>query len=176
MRKNVTDHGVTETINDGSWLMDWLESDVTQAIKDGRAYSNNVPFKLAHLPKHSDGILQPAEIHFTGKLVCFFSPYGGSHLDQFAAQVVDNGMAYTIGMPAGGYSNTWEWEETLVFPTSKKPVVQFMWSMGHTIRPNGEILEGNPAQMDDYIPVTRHNYLTYTEILLESAFKHLGMK
>ncbi|MCH7674988.1 hypothetical protein IH879_08550 [candidate division KSB1 bacterium] len=176
VRKNVTDHGVTETINDGSWLMDWLESDVTQAIKDGQAYSNNVPFKLAHLPKHSDGILQPAEIHFTGKLVCFFSPYGGSHLDQFAAQVVDNGMAYTIGMPAGGYSNTWEWEETLVFPTSKKPVVQFMWSMGHTIRPNGEILEGNPAQMNDYIPVTRHNYLTYTEILLESAFKHLGMK
>ena len=173
-KRKMTDKGVTETVDDGSWLMDWLENDVAQAVNDGRSYSDNVPFKLAHLPKHSDGILQPADVHFTGKLVCFFGPYGGSHLDQFAAQVIDNNLGWTIGMSAGGYSNTWEWNETLVFTISKKPVVEFMWSIGHTIRPNGEILEGNPARMDEYIPVTRNNYLTYTESLLESAFKHLG--
>ncbi|MCG8608170.1 hypothetical protein MJD09_24695, partial [bacterium] len=174
-KRKLLDRGVPETIDDGSWLMDWLENDVTRAIKDGQPYSNNVPFKLAHLPKHSSGILQPAEAHFTGKLVCFFSPYGGSHLDQFASQVIDNELAYTIGMPAGGYSNTWEWEETLVFPISKQPVVQYMWSIGHTIRPNGEILEGNPAQMHEYIPVTRDNYLAYSQILLERALQYLGL-
>ncbi len=174
--RDLTDSGVTETINDGSWLMDWLENDVTQALKDGQQYSNNVPFKLAHLPKYSDGTLKPAAVHFTGKLVCLFGPHGGSHLDQFASQVVDNNLAYTIGMPAGGYSNTWEWEETLVFPVSRKPVVEFMWSIGHTIRPNGEILEGNPAQMDEYIPITRDNYLSYYEVLLTSALKHLGLE
>jgi len=78
-------------------------------------------------------------------------------------------------MPTGGYSNTWEWEETLHFPISGKPVARFMWSMGHTIRPNGEVLEGNAANLDLFIPVTRDNYLNYYEILLSEAFKHLGL-
>ncbi len=175
-KRKLTDSGVQETIDDGTWLMDWLENDVTQAIKLGQAYSNNVPFKLAHLPKYSDGISEPADVHFSGPLVCLFGPHGGSHLDQFASIVVDNKLGYSIGMPAGGYSNTWEWEETLVFPISKKPVVEFMWSIGHTIRPNGEILEGNPAQMDVYLPITRDNYLDYYEILLSRALDYIGVK
>ncbi len=146
--KKLLDSGVSETIDDGTWLMDWLEDDVTKGIRDGQAYSNNVPFKLAHLPKYSDGIIQPADVHFRGPMVCLLGPHGGSHLDQFVSIVVDNGLAHTMGMPVGGYSNTWEWEEVLTFPISKKPIVQYMWSIGHTIRPNGEILEGNPAQVD----------------------------
>ncbi len=173
--RKIEDSGVKETIDDGTWLMDWLENDVMRAIKEGEAYSNNVPFKLAHLPKDSDGILKPADLHFRGPFICLFGPHGGSHLDQFASTVVDNELGYTIGMPTGGYSNTWEWEETLHFPISGKPVVRFMWSMGHTIRPNGEVLEGNAANVDLFIPVTRDNYLNYYEILLSEAFKHLGL-
>ena len=75
-------------------------------------------------------------------MVCLLSPYGGSHLSQFASIVVDNGLAPVLGMPDGGYSNTWEWTEVLVFPISKKPIVSYMWNIGHTLRPNGEILEG----------------------------------
>lgn len=176
VKGRMEDSGVKETIDDGTWQMDWLENDVMEAVREGKAYSNNVPFKLAHLPKDSDGILKPAEIHFRGPLVCLFGPHGGSHLDQFAAIVVDNELAYTIGMPTGGYSNTWQWEEILHFPISGRPVVKFMWSIGHTIRPNGEILEGNPAMVDEYIPVTRENYLTYYELLLSSAFQYLGLK
>jgi hypothetical protein len=115
-------------------------------------------------------------MHFRGSLVCWFGPYGGSHLDQFASIVVDNKLAYTMGMPAGGYSNTWEWEEVLVFPTNKRPVVEFMWSIGHTIRPNGEILEGNPAQVDEFMPVTRDNYRGYYELLLSRTLEHLGLQ
>ena len=170
----IEDAGVKETIDDGSWLIDWLENDVTEAIQEGKDYSSNVPFKLAHLPKESDGILDPAETHFRGPLVCLFGPHGGSHLDQFAVIVVDNKLAYTIGMPTGGYSNTWEWEEVIHFPISGKPVARFMWSMGHTIRPNGEILEGNPAMVDEYIPLTRDNYLAYYDLLLNKAFNYIN--
>jgi hypothetical protein len=144
------------------------------AIEDGQRYSTNVPFKNAHAPAYSDGILDPAEVHFRGPLVCWFSPYGGSHLDQFASIVIDNELGHTMGMPAGGYSNTWEHYEVLTFPISGDPVVEFMWSIGHTIRPNGEVLEGNPAQVDEFIPVTRENYESYYEILLERTLQWLG--
>ena len=174
-QKKLLDTGVRETIDDGTWLMDWLENDVTLGLQAGQSYSNNVPFKLAHLPKYSDGILKPAKIHFRGPLVCLLSPYGGSHLDQFASIVVDNRLGHTMGMPTAGYSNTWEREEILVFPISKKPIVQYMWSIGHTIRPNGQILEGNPAEVEEYIPITRDNYLTYHQTLLSLAMKHLGL-
>jgi len=161
-------------LDDGTWVSEWLERDVAKAIEAGQRYTNNVPFKLAHLPEYSDGIIDPAELHFRGLLVCWFSPYGGSHLDQFASIIVDNELGHTIGMSPGGYSNTWEWEEVLVFPRSQEPVVEFMWSIGHTIRPNGEILEGNPAEVHEYLPVTRDNYLTYYELLLSRSLDHLG--
>ncbi len=173
-RRDVLDGGVTELLDDGTWLIEWLRTDVTEAIERGDEYSNNVPFKLAHLPKDSDGIIFPAEKHFSGKAVCLFGPHGGSHLDQFASIVVDNNLAYTVGMSTGGYSNTWEWEEDLVFPVSGKPVVSFMWDIGHTIRPNGEVLEGNPAQVDKYIPQGRENYLNYYDLLLEEALSYLN--
>ena len=98
----------------------------------------------------------------------------GSHLSQFSAMINDNDLGYTLGMPDGGYSNTWEWEEDLVFPISGKPVVKFMWSIGHTIRPNGQILEGNPAMIDEFIPVTKENYLEYKNILMEKAINWLN--
>jgi hypothetical protein len=163
-----------EAVGDGTWLIEWLRTDVTEAIERGDEYSNNVPFKCAHLPKDSDGIMQPAEKHFRGKAVCLFGPHGGSHLDQFASIVIDNNLAYTVGMSTGGYSNTWEWEEVLTFPISGKPVAKFMWNIGHTIRPNGEILEGNPALVDKYIPEGRNNYLNYYDLLLEEALNHLN--
>ena len=164
------DSGVTETVDAGQWLKDWLINDVTNAIRAGQAYTNNVPFKSAHLPKWSDGIARPADVHFTGRMVCLFLPNGGSHLDQFAAMVVDNKLCHAIGMPAGGYSNTWEWTEAVRFPISGRPVVRFMWNIGHTIRPNGQVLEGNPADVDEYIPVTRDNFADYYDILLTRAY------
>ena len=51
--------------------------------------------------------------------------------------------------------------------------LKYGWCMGQTIRPNGEVLEGNPAHVDEYIPVTRENYLGYYDILLSRAFAHL---
>ena len=94
-------------------------------------------------------------------------------MDQFSAMVNDNELGHTLGMPSGGYSNTWEWEEELYFPNSTIPLVSFMWNIGHTIRPNGQVLEGNPAQVDDYVPVTKENYLDYKNILLRKALEWL---
>ena len=175
-QQKIHDQGVKETIDDGTWLMAWLETDVSLAVEQRKRYSNNVPFKLAHLPKDSDGILEPTPVHFNGPLVCFFSPHGGSHLDQFAAMVVDNHLGYTLGMPCGGYSNTWEWEEILRFPISGKPVVKYMWSIGHTLRPNGEILEGNPASVEFYLPQSRVNYRSYYGLLIKKALAVLDVE
>jgi hypothetical protein len=169
----VFDSGGPETVDDGTWLMDWLEVDLIDALERGDSVTTPVPFKLAHAPKDSDGILQPAPVHFRGPLVVFSGPNGGSHLDQFMSIVADNQLGWIMGMPAGGYSNTWEWEEVLYFPGTEQPVIGFMWSMGHTIRPNGEVLEGNPAQVDEWIPLTSDNSGQYYEILLNRAFEHL---
>jgi hypothetical protein len=161
---------------EGEWLKEWLSDDVMKGIEAGQAYTNNVPFKLAYLPKWSDGIVEPAPVHFKGRMVCLLGPYGGSHLDQFAATVVDNDLCHTIGMPTGGYSNTWEWEEVLRFPTSGKPVVEYMWNIGDTIRAGGEILEGNPAQVKELVPLTAKNSKEYHELLLDRAYAWLDRR
>jgi hypothetical protein len=168
------DSGVPEAMDDGTWLMDWLDTDVADSVSSRATYSNSVPFKLAHAPKDSDGILQPAIHHFRGKMVAFFVPRRGSHLDQFASIIKDNSIGHIIGMTAGGYSNTWEWEETIKFPGTDQPVVQFMWDIGHTIRPNGEILEGNPALPDELFPLTRNNFDIYYQELVRKAMEYLN--
>ncbi|MGI9627465.1 MAG: hypothetical protein ACR2QM_11565 [Longimicrobiales bacterium] len=170
----VLDGTVPETIDDGTWLIDWLETDVMAAARRGDAYSNDVPFKSAHGPRDSSGILEPAPLHFTGPMVVFNGPRRGSHLDQFVSIVVDNELGHVIGMPAAGYSNTWEWEETVYEPGTGRPLVQFMWNIGHTIRPNGEVLEGNQVQPDEVILLTSANVETYYALLLEAASRHLA--
>ena len=158
-----------------SWLIDWARTDATEAIRRGDEYTPSVPFKLAHLPKDSDGILQPAPVHFSGEVAIINArTWGGSHLDQFMVMYVDNDLATFIGMPTGGYSNTWEGDEVLVLPETGRPLVRFMWSIGHTIRPNGDVLEGNPAQPDNYIPITRDNFQGYHQMLLDTALTMAG--
>ena len=153
-----------------TWLIDWARTDATEAIRRGDEYTAPVPFKLAHLPKDSDGVLQPAPVHFSGKVTIINArTWGGSHLDQFVAMFVDNDLATFIGVPTGGFSNTWEDDKVLHFPGTARPVVRFYWTIGHTIRPNGEVLEGNPAQPDIYIPITRDNLQEYHQLLLDEA-------
>ena len=157
-----------------SWLIDWARTDAMEAIRRGDEYTPPVPFKLAHLPKDSDGILQPAPVHFSGEVAIINArTWGGSHLDQFMAMYVDNDLATFIGMPTGGYSNTWEGTETLRLPETDRSLARFMWSIGHTIRPNGEVLEGNPAQPDHYIPLTRDNFQGYHQMLFDTALAAL---
>ena len=159
----------------GSWLIDWARTDAMEAIRRGDEYTPSVPFKLAHLPKDSDGILQPDPVHFSGEVAIINArTWGGSHLDQFMAMYVDNDLATFIGMPTGGYSNTWEGDEVLVLPETGRPLARFLWSIGHTIRPNGEVLEGNPALPDNYIPITRHNFQRYHQALFEAAIAAVG--
>lgn len=175
-QKKAMSDGTRETVDNGQWLIDWLSEDVSKGIAAQQEYTNNVPFKSAHLPKWSDGILKPAKTHFTGRLVCWLSPYGGSHLDQFSAMITDNQLGTTLGMSTGGYSNTWEWKDTLYWPETDEPVVTFMWGMGHTLRPNGEILEGNPAQVDEFIPLTSENYSTYYSQLFKKTKEILATR
>ncbi len=170
---------VRRDVNDGDAseadvrLLAWLEGPVTDALLAGDDYSEAVPFKLADLPADSDGVLEPAAVHFDGPLVAFFGPGGGSHLDQFAAMIEDNDLGHTIGMSTGGFSNTWEWTETVTMPDTERPLVDFMWSIGQTLRPNGEVLEGNPAAVDELVPPTAENWPAYHALLLERAYTYL---
>ena len=42
-----------------------------------------------------------------------------------------------------------------------------MWNIGQTIRPNGEVLEGNPPKVNEYLPLTADNHKTYYDQLME---------
>lgn len=154
-----------------SWLHEWARTEAQSSIDRGDEYTPATPFKLAHLPQDSDGVLQPAPVHFTGPVAIIAGPHSGSHLDQFVSMFSDNGLAPVVGMPAGGYSNTWEAEEVITLPGSDRPLALFMWNVGHTIRPNGEILEGNPVEPDVYVPLTAENFRTYHRDLLELALQ-----
>ena len=171
---NINDSGTPETVDDGTWLMEWLEGDAMEQYEAGVDITEPVPFKLAHAPRDSDGVLQPADVHFRGPFVLLLGPSGGSHLDQFASIVKDNALGPIVGMPAGGYSNTWEWQEALRLPGEERNLAAMMWSIGHTIRPNGEILEGNPARVDEWVPLTAENSVGYHGALLEHALDYLA--
>ena len=159
--------------DNGQFLIEWLDTDLAMAIAAKQTYSNNVPFKNYYLPRYSDGMVYPADVHFTGPLVLLVGPSGCSQVDQFVSMVVDNDLGYAVGMPAGGCSNTWEWVEELRFPISGKPVATYMWTVGHTIRPNGEVMEGNSSPVDVYVPLTAENYLEYYNQLFDLAYEYI---
>ena len=148
---------------------------VLDAINSNKEFTSNEPFKLQLFPRGSDGIMYPANIRFKGNKVVLFFTLGGSNLDQFAAMIADNPQLniHTIGMPCGGYSNTWEWGETLTLPNGTN--TYFEWDVGHTIRPNGEILEGNPAIPKELFPFTVDNYRHYFEDLLQKGISFLTL-
>lgn len=151
------------------WRREWLEQDIRAALAAGLPASHPVPFKCAHQPRTGDGWLHPAPVHFSGPIVCLTMPFGGSHIDQVVAQLHDNGLCRQIGMAIGGYSKTYVLEETLRLPLSGIPLATFMWSCGNTIRPNGEVLEANPAQPHEYLPVTRANHARHHRMLVARA-------
>ncbi len=78
MKKRKAEGRYITAVDGGDWLIEWLETDVREAMEEGREYSNDVPFKASHLPAGSDGIPEPAELHFRGPMVCLSSPHGGS--------------------------------------------------------------------------------------------------
>jgi hypothetical protein len=154
-------------------LIDWIDRDVAAAIRARQAYTNDVQFKNQFLPTTTDGYLYPAKEHFTGPMVLLTAPSSCSGADQFAAMFIDNELGLSIGMPEGGCSNTWEWDETLKFPSSGRPVAMFSWTVGQSIRPNGEVLEGNSALPRVYVPLTRDNYAKYYRILMGHALSYI---
>lgn len=149
-----------------NWIMD--------AVNAGKDYTTNEPFKLVDFPAGSDGIMKPASTRFNGKKVALIFTLGGSQYDQFCAMLVDNNDPdiHVMGMPAGGYSNTWEWGENITLPNGKG--IAWEYDIGHTVRKNGEALEGNPAIPHTVVPITRDNYQTYYKDLIIKAEQYLN--
>ena len=155
----------------GSEVEEWID----KGLKEEKDYTSSQPFKLRHFPMGSDGVMKPAKegARFTGKKVALIFPWGGSSADQFASMIVDNPDAgiHSIGMTMGGYSNTWEWSERLRVPLVGR--VRFEWSIGHTLRPNGEILEGNPARAKQWVAITPENVGSYFQALIRAGVAHV---
>jgi hypothetical protein len=55
----------------------------------------------------------------------------------------------------------------LELSVSGKPVAKYAWTTGHSIRPNGQILEGNSVVPRVLLPLTRDNSPTYYQTLME---------
>ncbi len=158
-------------IDDGNALKQWLNGQVMDSCNSGAEYSNNLVFKkLYHTTNDS---ISPNDVHFKGRLVALFGPSSGSQIDQLSSILVDNKLAYCIGMSTGGFSNTWEWREEITNPNTGHVICNFMWTIGHTIRPNGEILEGNPPKVDDVIMPTKDNFLYYKNVLISKSMAYL---
>jgi len=51
-----------------------------------------------------------------------------------------------------------------------------MWNIGDTIRAGGEILEGNPAQVKELVPLTAKNSKQYHELLLARSYAWLDRR
>ena len=169
LREALTEKAIRH-YGDPSPQVEWYRNDVAEAAAQGLEYTPPVPLRLHG---ERDGVVQPAAVHFRGRLVCLLGPPGGSSRDQFAALVIDNQLGHAIGMPTSGYSNAWEWDENVKFPNGQ-PVAHYAWSVGYSIRPNGEILEGNPAVPQELVPLTRANFSNYHEQLLARALAYLS--
>jgi len=87
---------------------------------------------------------------------------------------IDNKIGHSIGIASPGYSNTWEWEEAYEDPTTGSRLIGWMWNIGHTIRPNGEVLQGNPAEAVERFAMTPENYHKYFDDLVQRAMTYLG--
>ena len=156
-------------------LARWMREEVPRASEDGLEYAPPIPFR-ARPPLDEDGLLQPAKVHFSGRLVALFGPrsYGAS--DRLAAMIVDNELGHSIGMAMGGASHSWSWAEPLILPGSGRRLLEFSWSLGRTLRPNGEALEGNPAVPAQLVPLTADNYNGYRGVLVRRALRLLGRR
>ncbi|MDN5204287.1 T9SS type A sorting domain-containing protein [Fulvivirgaceae bacterium BMA10] len=151
-------------------VREWLDNDVEKARTAGQEYSPNVPFKLQYFSKNSDGIMDPALERFTGKVVMISGSNTGSQVDQCVAMMIDNGIpVISLGMPCGGYSNTWEYEPYYNFPEGSDNWFEYHWNIGHTIRPNGEVLEGNPALPEYPYLLSSENFETYYDDMIQAA-------
>lgn len=151
-------------------VREWLDNDVEEARANDEEFSPNVPFKLQYFSKTETGIMNPGEERFAGKVVLISGSNTGSQVDQCAAMLIDNDVAIvSLGMPCGGYSNTWEYEPLLNFPEGSNNWFEYHWNIGHTIRPNGEVLEGNPAIPEYPYLLTSENFASYYDQMIQAA-------
>lgn len=159
-----------------SWILEWFRHEVRDSLNAGAAYSNAVAAHMASSGGSGTARAEwvdPAPVHFRGPMVAFFAPRGGSELDRFAAMLKDNGMAHLIGMTPGGFSNSWTYGEVLRFPGTEQPVVRFEYTIGNALRPNGQVLESNPALPHEWVTFSASDYRAFHTRLVERAEAHL---
>ena len=93
-------------------------------------------------PREGDGKPSALGLHY--KTALLTGPYCISSCDQFAAVFLDNGFGEVVGLPPAGASSPTRADARLKLADGETFSMTF--SFGVTYRPNGEVLEGNPAR------------------------------
>ena len=151
-------------------LKTWLVDVVRPAQERGVDMVGPVPYGMV-LPPDTEGILDPAEVHFTGGRSALIAASSSPAVNHLAAMWVDNGLGASHGVAPFGCANAWQWRAPISLPRSDRPLVDFLWNVGHVIRPNGEVLEGNPPQPTDPVPVTAGNFQSWHSKLVDQALR-----
>jgi hypothetical protein len=93
-------------------------------------------------PREGDGKPSALGLHY--KTALLTGPYCVSSCDQFAAVFLDNGFGPVVGLPPAGASSPSRADVKLKLADGEE--FSLGLSFGITYRPNGEVLEGNPAR------------------------------
>ena len=151
----------------------WIQEEVQAAADAGDEWSPATPWPPGVTQGDSEGLLRPAELHVQGNVVYLFSSEVDGVVDQLSALVIDGGLGWSIGTPTGGRGTDWRWSETLELPGTDKKIAAFMWSIARIVRPNGELLDGNPPTPHDPIAVTAESWAGWYTSVLERALAYL---
>ena len=101
----------------------------------------------------SEANAEPDPQHLTLPVVVLSGPACISSCDQFVAVVADNGLGKLVGLPSAGASAPFRAPRK--FTLANGQTFSITLNVGLTWRPNGDALEGNPAQPDLVFPLGR---------------------
>ena len=152
----------------------WLEETVLAAVESDVEQLGPVPHRLSAAPADSDGILQPADLAFRGRLAVLLGPEVRGEAEQLAAMIVDNELGTAVGMPTAGDAMGWFHTEGLSLPRSDRTLVEFSWCVGQVYRPDGTRLDTNPVVPHHAVPFTATNCATWDQDLVLRALEEFA--
>lgn len=96
-----------------------------------------------------EAVYPPDTSHKKFNVAVLSGPVCMSSCDQFVAMVKDNGIGKVLGLPSRGADSPMRAQKAFSLKNGDK--FSLIFSAGNGYRPNGELLEGNPAKVDYYL-------------------------
>jgi len=122
---------------------------LSKELEAGRAVSSPVSFQCNARTCQTEFLVRPARARPPLPVALLIGPTCMSGCDQFAAMFADNSVGPVLGQPTRGASAPFRlpWPLPLANGTSASVTL----NVGQTLRPNGEVLEGNPVKPTAFV-------------------------